>query len=819
MKKLLIGLFIFGFLAVSAPQVHASILSDALLKIQNLQKEVSSLKSKLGAYALGYTPSYTNLDSSTSLNSSSGTGSVTVDDSCASGAIYSNITGAKCPNVAAPITPTTDGTPRISYWSGKINQHVDIGAQMWQTDADGVSGADIDKLTYCKKWYPKTTSVVEYKNETINAWHDRGNVNDYQNTRISYKCVSDSIFTASTLKTTADISVPTSSAFVTASIVGSSINKEVSYWKLLISCESGVVVSSDKPNLCGTEIRMDTYNMANPSEDYLLLTAGVKNNNSVSSKLTLSLSSYSSSNVRIREDKKEIIIPSSNITTPSITVLSPSEDGKFLPGSQIPISWSSKNTQSDAVVDVSYSSCNDGSCPSYWIQQGLNPTGGFSWQANVGTGFWYINFDLRSKLGVGSYTLDHKSIHIYVGPSTVPVLKVSLDSSSPVSQTIGAGAGNVVFARIKISAGSQNVNNLNAVQILSDLSNATKLNSLSIYDGNKKIGSTRSSLVYDGESYNSWAYLDNKISIPAYTSKVLSIVADTSPIGSSLYFNGNVRLGVMGFKADYPGVVVNPDSAVTYGAMVTVASIPVVIDTGCANGAIFNSITGQRCSIEVTPSIKILSPNVGSTYNAGQTIPINWTAGNPGLSYINFYKSDGTYSTPARVKSNPDTSGYMLYTFPSDIPAGQYKIYAFYEKVINGIFSSIKLYESDGYFNISPSAGIDMGCSNGAIYSNTTGQRCSVVIDNGCNGTRYSTTTGQECRVTGTTITNPTKRVLRWGLIGDDVKALQEFLGIYADGVYGRGTASKVKEWQASQGLYADGVFGNTSRQTAGLDN
>ncbi|HAE36538.1 MAG: hypothetical protein UR85_C0007G0051 [Candidatus Nomurabacteria bacterium GW2011_GWF2_35_66] len=47
MKKLLVGLFIFGFLFVEVGQVQASVLSDALLKIKNLQKEIFQLKSSL----------------------------------------------------------------------------------------------------------------------------------------------------------------------------------------------------------------------------------------------------------------------------------------------------------------------------------------------------------------------------------------------------------------------------------------------------------------------------------------------------------------------------------------------------------------------------------------------------------------------------------------------------------------------------------------------------------------------------------------------------------------------------------------------------
>ena len=51
--------------------------------------------------------------------------------------------------------------------------------------------------------------------------------------------------------------------------------------------------------------------------------------------------------------------------------------------------------------------------------------------------------------------------------------------------------------------------------------------------------------------------------------------------------------------------------------------------------------------------------------------------------------------------------------------------------------------------------------------------------------------------------------LLKVGSTGEDVKKLQEKLGISADGVFGNGTAAKVKEWQAANGLTADGIVGN----------
>lgn len=82
----------------------------------------------------------------------------------------------------------TDTTPRIMYWSGKVNQHIDKNG-VWQTDPDGTSGANINKLKYCKKWFPNTISVEDYKYETINTWREVGNRNAWTSTKMSTKCI------------------------------------------------------------------------------------------------------------------------------------------------------------------------------------------------------------------------------------------------------------------------------------------------------------------------------------------------------------------------------------------------------------------------------------------------------------------------------------------------------------------------------------------------------------------------------------------------------------------------------------------------------
>jgi len=51
--------------------------------------------------------------------------------------------------------------------------------------------------------------------------------------------------------------------------------------------------------------------------------------------------------------------------------------------------------------------------------------------------------------------------------------------------------------------------------------------------------------------------------------------------------------------------------------------------------------------------------------------------------------------------------------------------------------------------------------------------------------------------------------LLKKGSNSDDVKKLQEKLGLAADGIFGAGTEQKVKEWQAANGLAADGIVGD----------
>ena len=53
--------------------------------------------------------------------------------------------------------------------------------------------------------------------------------------------------------------------------------------------------------------------------------------------------------------------------------------------------------------------------------------------------------------------------------------------------------------------------------------------------------------------------------------------------------------------------------------------------------------------------------------------------------------------------------------------------------------------------------------------------------------------------------------LLKNGSSGEDVKKLQEKLGLSVDGSFGPGTEKAVKEWQSKNGLTADGIVGDAS--------
>ena len=59
--------------------------------------------------------------------------------------------------------------------------------------------------------------------------------------------------------------------------------------------------------------------------------------------------------------------------------------------------------------------------------------------------------------------------------------------------------------------------------------------------------------------------------------------------------------------------------------------------------------------------------------------------------------------------------------------------------------------------------------------------------------------------------------ILKNGSKGKEVKELQEFLGIQADGIFGPGTERHVKKWQSENNLVVDGIVGPATWDAMGL--
>ena len=82
---------------------------------------------------------------------------------------------------------TPDDVPRISYWWGKVNQHVENG--QWNTDPDGSSGANLDMVQYCQKWYPDTVSVLELPEREAIVFYNAGNSGNFPTIKPVFECV------------------------------------------------------------------------------------------------------------------------------------------------------------------------------------------------------------------------------------------------------------------------------------------------------------------------------------------------------------------------------------------------------------------------------------------------------------------------------------------------------------------------------------------------------------------------------------------------------------------------------------------------------
>lgn len=275
-----------------------------------------------------------------------------------------------------------------------------------------------------------------------------------------------------------------------------------------------------------------------------------------------------------------------------------------------------------------------------------------------------------------------------------------------------------------------------------------------------------------------------------------------------------------------------------------IGSSPYTIDSSDSNFTINSATT--------IPSITVVSPKGGEIYTAGQKVTIKWTSSN--VENVEISMAQGGHDMGHLSENSiPASLGSFQWTVPNVSNMEGDK-----NNFIIGIWDA-----DPGHFDVVGKSGlftinsVNNVCANGATnyptctirntlpvdctstsgYSSMTGAKCDGYINNeGCKlGYKFSSTTGRACvtiivpktcsstgvgcrnNVTPNPTSTSSARTLKRGIIGDDVKILQQFLNLAADGSFGPQTQTKVMEWQRNNGLTPDGVFGAMSRQKAGL--
>ncbi|MDD5146554.1 MAG: Ser-Thr-rich GPI-anchored membrane family protein, partial [Candidatus Pacebacteria bacterium] len=257
---------------------------------------------------------------------------------------------------------------------------------------------------------------------------------------------------------------------------------------------------------------------------------------------------------------------------------------------------------------------------------------------------------------------------------SIPTLNVSLDATTPPASNIVAGQTNITFAKIKLTAGPSSVNNFNAIQVGSDSVNASNyLTNIRVFDGVTQLGTAAMTLANNGSYYYSWISVSG-INIPAYSSKVLSIVADVKS-----QISGPIRLGITGLNFNYPGTSV----------------------TGLPIYGFGMTITNPGGS-----SIKIISPNGGETWQVGQTYSIKWeSAAYPLNASVQIGLRDKRYDpnlgTGEATIVNTTNTGNYSWTVPANLGSmvldgtSIYSVVAYIDGGGDGKFD-----KSDDYFSI-----------------------------------------------------------------------------------------------------------------------
>jgi len=705
MKKLLIGLFIFSFLLIGS-QAHAGWVSDAVLK------EIVQLRTHLPAMALPVV-------SPDSINGNTADGGLSQSDA------------SPTPNTVALITTTTDLTPRISYWSGKVNQHVSINEGMWQTDSDGYSGATLDKLSYCKKWYPNTVSVVEYKNEFINSWHAAGNIGDYPGTKMSYQCVA-------AVKPTIISTTPIVPTIPTAPIVNDEDTTCISNYPGASFCPNGKIIPATVD----------------------------------SNKCVLSYKCVSN-----------LIV-----SAPSITVLSPNGGEKYVVGDTVIVKYTTTALPPYSIIVKMIDNYGNGvtNLPITTISDGSS----FSFKIPTTTNRGLYKIEVSNN--IGTYIADQSDNYFsIVASATEPTITV-VSPNGGENYNVGDSV-NVKFVTTAPTPYNLAVKLIDSYgNIIRNLPIAmTGTNSLSFkIPSGASIGKNKIELSNDGNIYiadqsddyftiNNGTVADAGCNGTVYSTTTgklcptpTSSFTVLSPNGGEVFKPGDkitVKWSSVNVPASNPYVAILLNNRITLGSTftnndgqetVTLPSVDTLTASGLSLGKnfkisvgavdsnnknlgldssddFFTISTSDVCSVSnnagqttvvpcPTSSFTVLSPNGGEVFKPGDKITVKWSSVNVPASnpYVAILLNNRI--TLGSTFTNND--GQETVTLPSvdTLTASGLSLGKNFKISVGAVDSNNKnlgLDSSDDFFTI----GVDAGC-NGTVYSTTTGQLCPSVV-------------------------------------------------------------------------------------------
>lgn len=761
-----------------------------------------------------------------------------------------------------------DTAPRIAVWQGKVNQHIDTSTGQWVSDADGSSGAELDKLTYCKKWYPNTTSVSSGQTETITTWKRASyyEQSDYTNTVPTYNCVQG----AANIVPSIRVLSPNGGEVYQA---GQRMNVQLR----AIGYSSSALMSMDLYTKSPSGVLTDTYltGAGGPVAGDSTSSIPIPANTPTGSNYVIHVDTYDPiTGVRQTDSSDNVFTIQSSTPNTSCGINSFTANPMTVSaGGIVDFAWNTNCTNTgikeldgfpnknfgttgttNAVVDNTttftlYAS-NDSGCNgtvysmttgaqcSYAtasVTVGVRPsTSGDTtprimfWPGKVNqhtdtNGTWQTDPDGRSGgNNYMQYSNDYGGREVEYCrkwyPNTTSITSYKSETIPTWRAAGNTGSYTGTFISYKCVQGTAvttpsitvlSPNGGEQFSINNSLSYSYKLTY-------RPFGTTTISIVQFPSLAN-----------PGTT---YSLGGGTGENNQSDYIMG----GNIGTIGNYSNIV--PGTYYFKVAYISRDGTQNLVDFSDAS---FSIIAGTS---PTAPVLKVVSPNGGETYTEGQQITVKWNTQNiPASAILTLNLLSQTNPTAMYSLSN-DAGNY---TFSND---GQ-------ETVIlpppafgwhNGLNYKVRVFvtgtapsmadDSDGSFSIqtatTPSVTLPAGCTSTAGYSTTSGQPCS--LPDGCSANSgFSSITGQPCVSTGgrpaqsTTTTTPTigiatssfTRELKIGVSGTDVSALQTRLkteGVYSgkiSGYFGTLTQAAVKKFQTKYGIPAVGAVGPRTLQ------